>query len=103
MGVDERLAAYLGAAEADQLKELATFVAFESVSADPGSGPAVARCVEWLSTTVREAGFDDVSVFETSGNPILVAEVRSERAGAPTILVYGHYDVQPATPEQGWS
>jgi acetylornithine deacetylase/succinyl-diaminopimelate desuccinylase-like protein len=84
---------------ADQLAELATFVAFESVSADPGSRPAVARCVAWLADTLREAGFDDVTVFETSSNPIVLAEARSDRPGAPTVLVYGHYDVQPATME----
>jgi acetylornithine deacetylase/succinyl-diaminopimelate desuccinylase-like protein len=103
VAVDQRLAAYLDAAEAEQLAELATFVGFESVSADPGAQPAVARCVEWLFATLREAGFEDVSEFETSGNPILLAEAHSGRRDAPTILVYGHYDVQPATPDQGWS
>jgi acetylornithine deacetylase/succinyl-diaminopimelate desuccinylase-like protein len=103
VAVDERLRAYLDGAEAEQLAELSTYVAFASVSADPDAQPAVARCVEWLAATLREAGFGGVSVFETSGNPILVAEARSDRADAPVILVYGHYDVQPATPDQGWS
>jgi acetylornithine deacetylase/succinyl-diaminopimelate desuccinylase-like protein len=103
VAVDERLAAYLDAAEPEQLAELATLVGFASVSADPDAQPALARCVAWLAATLREAGFGDVEVFETSGNPIIVAEARSDRTDAPTILVYGHYDVQPATAEQGWT
>jgi acetylornithine deacetylase/succinyl-diaminopimelate desuccinylase-like protein len=100
---DERLAAYLDAAEAQQLEELGAFVELESVSADPQAQPSLRRCVEWLTTTCRDAGCSDVSVFETPGNPIILAEARAERADAPTILIYGHYDVQPATREQGWT
>jgi acetylornithine deacetylase/succinyl-diaminopimelate desuccinylase-like protein len=100
---DDRLTAYLDAAEGDQLAELATFVGFESVSSDPAAQPRLRACVDWLAGTCREAGFDDVRVFETSGNPVLLAEARSDRPDAPTILVYGHYDVQPAPADQGWS
>jgi acetylornithine deacetylase/succinyl-diaminopimelate desuccinylase-like protein len=100
---DERLAAYLDAAGAEQLEELAAFVELESVSADPEAQPSLRRCVDWLSTACRDAGFSDVSVFETSGNPVILAELRAQRADAPTILIYGHYDVQPATREQGWT
>ena len=100
---DDRLTAYLDAAEGDQLAELATFVGFESVSGDPAAEPRLRACVDWLGGACREAGFDDVRAFETSGNPVLLAEARSDRPDAPTVLIYGHYDVQPATAGQGWT
>jgi acetylornithine deacetylase/succinyl-diaminopimelate desuccinylase-like protein len=73
------------------------------VSSDPDARPAVDGCVEWLSHACSDAGFDGVEVFETSGNPVILAEARSDRTAAPTILIYGHYDVQPATRAEGWS
>ena len=102
MSGDDRLAAYLDEVEAGQLEQLATFVGFESVSADAAAQPALRGCVDWLVSACGDAGFDEVAVFETSGNPVILAEARSERPDAPTILVYGHYDVQPASREQGW-
>ena len=95
-----RLAAHLDAAAAGQIERLGEFVRFASVSADPAAGPAVAACVEWLVGECRDAGFDDVRAIETSGNPIVVARLRSDRPGALTVLVYGHYDVQPADPAE---
>jgi acetylornithine deacetylase/succinyl-diaminopimelate desuccinylase-like protein len=99
---DDRLAAYLDGVETEQLEQLATFVGFESVSADAAAEAGLRGCVDWLASACGEAGFDEVSVFETSGNPVILAEARSERPDAPTVLVYGHYDVQPASREQGW-
>jgi acetylornithine deacetylase/succinyl-diaminopimelate desuccinylase-like protein len=98
---DDRLAAYLDAAEAAQLAQLSAFIGFESVSAAL-TLTAMRECADWLVASCRAAGFDEVSVFETSGNPVVLAEARSDRPDAPTILVYGHYDVQPASAEQGW-
>jgi acetylornithine deacetylase/succinyl-diaminopimelate desuccinylase-like protein len=95
-----RLRAYLDGNEEARLAELAELVGFASISADPAAGPAIAGCIEWLVRECHEAGFEEVEVFPGEGNPIIVARLRSPRADAPTILLYGHYDVQPADPAE---
>ena len=95
MSDGSRLGAYLDATEAQQLATLAEFVGFASISSSPDAQPEIERCVEWLERQCREAGFDQVCSFPTSGNPIVLATLASPSAGAPTVLIYGHYDVQP--------
>jgi acetylornithine deacetylase/succinyl-diaminopimelate desuccinylase-like protein len=81
--------------------ELAEFVRFPSVSADPRHAPDVARCARWLADRLRRAGLDRVRVLRTPGHPIVYAEwLRA--ATRPTVLIYGHYDVQPADPLREW-
>ncbi|MBC8740938.1 dipeptidase [Paraburkholderia sp. UCT31] len=81
--------------------ELAEFVGFASVSAQPARAPAVTRCAEWLAAHLREAGMEEVRVTPTAGHPIVTANWL-HRPHAPTLLIYGHYDVQPADPEREW-
>jgi acetylornithine deacetylase/succinyl-diaminopimelate desuccinylase-like protein len=83
------------------LAELFEFMKFQSVSADPAHGGDVRRCAEWLAALLTRDGFT-ASVEETGGHPAVVA--RWQKApDAPTVLVYGHYDVQPALMEDGWA
>ena len=93
---DPALAAYLDGAEPALLAALAEFVGFASISSSPAAQPALERCVEWVQRQCREAGFEQVTAFPTAGNPIVLATLASPVAGAPTVLMYGHYDVQPA-------
>ena len=57
---------------------------------------------EFLAARLRGLGAERVEIFPTQGHPILFAEKRSAREGAPTILIYGHYDVQPVNPIEEW-
>ena len=95
-----RWGAYLDAAEARQLAALTEFVAFASISSSPAARPAIAGCAEWIQQQARAAGFDEVTAFPTSGNPVVLATLASPDPDAPTILMYGHYDVQPADPAE---
>ena len=100
MSAAARLRAYLDAAEEQHHARLAEFVAFASISSSPEAQPEIERCVEWLQEECRDAGFEQVSTFPTSGNPVVLATLASPDADAPTVLMYGHYDVQPADPEE---
>lgn len=85
--------------------DLAAWLRIPSVSADPGRAGDVRRSAEWLAATLRRTGFPVAEVWETAGGglPAVFAEWPSGDAGAPTVLVYGHHDVQPAAREDGWA
>ncbi|MFJ1794045.1 dipeptidase [Kitasatospora griseola] len=84
------------------LAELADWLRIPSVSADPGRAGEVRRSAEWLVEKLRATGFPVAEVWETDGLPAVFAEWPSGDEGAPTVLVYGHHDVQPAAKEDGW-
>ncbi len=83
-------------------EELDDFLRLPSISTDPERAGDVAACAAWLAEHLRAAGVPDVEVIETDGHPIVVGE-RLVDAGAPTLLVYGHYDVQPSEPDHLWT
>ncbi|GAB3487521.1 dipeptidase [Nocardiopsis coralliicola] len=82
--------------------DLSAWLAIPSVSADPGHHPDVRRSADWLAEHLRRTGFPTVEVWETGGMPAVYAEWPAADPGAPTALVYGHHDVQPADPADGW-
>ncbi|MDQ2772957.1 MAG: M20/M25/M40 family metallo-hydrolase, partial [Bacteroidota bacterium] len=84
------------------LRELQQLVAFPSISTDPHYAGAVRACAGWLAGHLRGLGLDAVRVFETPRHPIVYAEKRVSSA-LPTLLIYGHYDVQPVAPAAAWT
>lgn len=93
--------AYLAKHRERHLGELQDFLRIPSVSALPAHRADVARAAEWLAARLRSTGVPDVRVMPTAGNPV-VCGAWPVRAGAPTILLYGHYDVQPVDPVALW-
>ena len=83
------------------LDELFELLRFPSVSADPKYKQDVLKTADYVAQKLKDAGADHVEVCETAGNPIVYGEKGSD-PGKPTILVYGHYDVQPADPLELW-
>jgi acetylornithine deacetylase/succinyl-diaminopimelate desuccinylase-like protein len=83
------------------LAELSAFVCHASVSADPAYASEVADCACWLAGHLRAIGLVDVAVIRTRRHPIVTAR-GPFRPGRPTVLIYGHYDVQPVTPLADW-
>lgn len=83
------------------LDELLTLLRIPSVSADPKYKEDVARTAEAVAESLRKAGADNVRVNATAGHPIVTAEKIIDSA-KPTVLCYGHYDVQPADPVDLW-
>lgn len=83
-------------------EELFDFLRIPSVSARREHDPDSRRAAEWLAERMREVGLD-VSIHETAGQPIVLGEWRKAGADAATVLIYGHYDVQPAEPLELWT
>jgi acetylornithine deacetylase/succinyl-diaminopimelate desuccinylase-like protein len=83
------------------INELTDLLRIPSVSADSKYKADVARAAEWISRSLKEAGADKVEICPTKGHPIVYAEKMID-ASLPTIIVYGHYDVQPPDPLDLW-
>ena len=74
-----------------------------SISADPESAAEVRRSAEFCASLMSEAGLEDVAVLETGGLPAVFGEWCHAGDSAPTVLVYGHHDVQPVDPLEAWT
>lgn len=83
------------------LEELTSLLRIPSVSADSAYKADVAKVADFLADHLKEIGLDKVTVFPTKGHPIVYAEKIID-SSSPTVLVYGHYDVQPADPIELW-
>lgn len=83
------------------LDELFDFLRIPSVSADPAFKNDVLTAAEWIKEKLLTAGMDSATIHPTKGHPIVYAE-KIVGASLPTILIYGHYDVQPADPYELW-
>jgi acetylornithine deacetylase/succinyl-diaminopimelate desuccinylase-like protein len=84
------------------LNELKDFLRIPSVSADQKYAPDVRRAAEWVKASLIAAGADAVEICETGGHPIVYGEKMID-ANLPTVIVYGHYDVQPPDPMDLWT
>jgi acetylornithine deacetylase/succinyl-diaminopimelate desuccinylase-like protein len=93
--------AFISANQDRFLAELLDFLRIPSISADPAYAGSVRKAAEWLAAKLQDAGLDKVRLEETAGFPIVYGEKMVDPS-APTILVYGHYDVQPADPLDLW-
>jgi acetylornithine deacetylase/succinyl-diaminopimelate desuccinylase-like protein len=83
------------------LEELTSFLRIPSISTLPEHRGDIARAAEFVAESLRRAGVENVAVIPTAGNPLVYGE--SVRApGKPTVLCYGHYDVQPPDPLEEW-
>ncbi|MGH2557950.1 MAG: dipeptidase [Thermomicrobiales bacterium] len=83
------------------LDELLDLLRIPSVSTDPARTPDVARAAEWVVERLQRAGVTDIGYLPTGGHPI-VRGVWRAGDDRPTVLIYGHYDVQPAEPLDLW-
>ena len=83
------------------LDELFVLLRFPSVSADPKYKADVLKTADFVAEKLKEAGADKVEVCETAGYPIIYGEKLIDEK-LPTVLIYGHYDVQPADPLELW-
>ena len=82
-------------------RELDDFLRIPSVSARSEHNADVAKAAAWVRDSLTAAGLE-ARIFATDGHPIVVGEWRGAPPGAPTILIYGHYDVQPPEPLELW-
>lgn len=92
---------YIKDNEGRWLEELFSLLRIPSISSDPNHKGDMLRCAERLTQLLKEAGADEAAVCPTDGHPVVFGQkiVSSE---LPTVLVYGHYDVQPVDPLELW-
>src|ERR1051325_8508626 len=84
------------------VEELKEYLAIPSISALPQHAADVHRAAEWTAESLRSAGLQNVRLIETPGNPVVYGDWLNA-PGKPTILFYGHYDVQPVDPLNLWT
>jgi acetylornithine deacetylase/succinyl-diaminopimelate desuccinylase-like protein len=84
------------------LQELFDLLRIPSISADSAFAGDVRQCAESVATHLRNAGANNVSIEETAGHPIVYGE-KIVNPAWPTVLIYGHYDVQPSAPDELWT
>jgi acetylornithine deacetylase/succinyl-diaminopimelate desuccinylase-like protein len=83
------------------VEELKDFLRFPSISAQPKHAQNLQECASWLAKHLRTIGLEHVEVIHTQRHPIVYAEWLG-KPGYPTVLIYGHYDVQPVDPVCEW-
>ena len=83
-------------------EELYDFLRIPSVSARSEHTSDVRKAAEWVAASLKKAGLE-AEIFPTAGHPVVVGEWRQAPKGAPTVLIYGHYDVQPPEPLELWT
>jgi acetylornithine deacetylase/succinyl-diaminopimelate desuccinylase-like protein len=83
------------------IEELTEYLRFPSISTLEENNDDIRKCAEFTAAKMLEAGLDRAEVMETSGHPVVYGE-RLRVKGAPTVLIYGHYDVQPVDPIELW-
>lgn len=94
--------AYSRGAAARFVRELAELIRFPTVSAQPEHAQAMRRCATWIGDHLRAIGLDNVQIVGTPGHPIVTADWL-HAPGRSTLLIYGHYDVQPPEPLDQWT
>ena len=96
------LAEFIESRRDEHLAELCSFLRIPSVSAKSEHKRDVERGARWVADNMRTAGFKTVEIIPTNLHPLVYAE-SLEAPGKPTVLFYGHYDVQPAEPLELWT
>src|ERR1700682_1837479 len=96
------LAEYIDSRREEHLEELCSFLRIPSVSAKTEHKQDVERGARWVAESLRAAGFKTIEIIPTNLHPLVYAE-SLEAPGNPTVLFYGHYDVQPAEPLELWT
>ena len=96
----DRVFQSIDARRSQSIAGLKDFLRIPSVSTKPEHAPDMRRCAEWLADQIRQTGLR-ATVESTPGHPIVLAAT-DRKPGRPTILLYGHYDVQPPEPLEQW-
>ncbi|MDP4229352.1 MAG: dipeptidase [Bacteroidota bacterium] len=84
-------------------EELKEFLRIPSISTSPEHKGEMLRCAEWVSSEMKKIGLQNVKVMPTAGHPVVYGERLDAGKSAPTVLFYGHYDVQPVDPLNLWT
>ncbi|MBK5106531.1 MAG: dipeptidase [Anaerolineales bacterium] len=84
------------------LEELCDFLKIQSISTYPDQQKEMQQAAEWVADKLRSCALTNVQIFPTEGHPVVYGESLSAQSNAQTVLIYGHYDVQPPDPLELW-
>ncbi len=84
-------------------QQLFDLIRIPSISTEPEHKSDVRKAAQWIAAELTRIGANHVEILETGGHPVVYGDWLGAGANAPTVLVYGHYDVQPATMADGWT
>lgn len=99
----EKALAYAKSHRADFLDDLMELIRIPSISTAPENQMDIQRAAEWLSQRLAQMGMTNVQILPTGGHPVVFGECICTDKSSPTVLIYGHYDVQPADPLDLWT
>ncbi|MFC2130644.1 dipeptidase [Bacteroidota bacterium] len=98
----KQLFEYIEKNKEKHLIELINFLEIPSISSDSSFNDDMKKCSDWLVEHMNNIGIDGARIIETEGHPIVYAEWLEAGSDKPTVLIYGHYDVQPVDPVDLW-
>lgn len=98
----ENVISFINSNKDKYVEELKDFLRIPSISTNAANKEDVARCAQYVSQQMNKSGLQNVQVFPTAGHPVVYGEWLGA-PGKPTVLYYGHYDVQPVDPVNLWS
>jgi acetylornithine deacetylase/succinyl-diaminopimelate desuccinylase-like protein len=101
-GFVEAVISYLNDNFETYITELKEYLKIPSISTNDSSNKEMVKCAEFVARKLKDAGMTKVDIFPTDGHPIVYGEWIGQ-PGKPTVLIYGHYDVQPADPLELWN
>ena len=84
------------------LAELKEVLTIPSISTDPEHKADMQKAAEWMAAQLRTIGMNNVQIMSTGGHPVVYGDWNGAGRSAPTVMIYGHYDVQPADPLELW-
>ncbi|MCX6166256.1 MAG: dipeptidase [Ignavibacteriae bacterium] len=94
---------YIDENNARFIEELIEFLKIPSISNNAENKCDIENCAKWLQNHIKNIGFEKVDIYNTPGHPIVYAEYLKAGKDKPTVLIYGHYDVQPVDPLDLWT
>ena len=98
----ESLLAFVESSKDRYISELRDLLAIPSISTNPENSGDVRRCAVWMADHMKTIGLENVEIFPTAGHPVVYGDWL-KAPGKPTVLLYGHYDVQPPEPLDLWT
>jgi acetylornithine deacetylase/succinyl-diaminopimelate desuccinylase-like protein len=99
--MSEKVLTYLKEHRDENLNQLTDYLKIESISSDSTHKEDVRKAAEWTADALKKAGMENVQVMDTKRHPVVYADYLHAE-DAPTVLIYGHYDVQPVDPIDLW-
>ena len=94
---------FINSSEDRYLSELKHFLSYPSISTNPENKKDVLECAEYLKQHMESVGMQNAKIYPTNGHPIVYSDWLNAGSDKPTVLIYGHYDVQPVDPIELWT